>query len=124
MRLLRSHRFSRPGAFLALWAIVALTLLAPVHAVHALQRASAAGPVGCHDAPHDGAADHARHDSATQYCPVCALAKAAGGLVTPTVPALAGLTVTAGLRLAPADAIGPDSRRRDPGQARGPPASA
>jgi hypothetical protein len=120
MQLLRSHGIGRFSALLALLAIVALTLLAPVHLVHALQRGSGAIAVGCHDGldPH---ADQARHDAAYQHCPVCALAKAAGGLVAPSVPALAGLAVTAGLRLPTSDAITHAARRHAPQQARAPP---
>jgi hypothetical protein len=123
MKLLRSHAIGRFSALLALLAIVMLTLLAPVHLVHALQRGSAAIAVGCHDglAPDAGPA---RHDAAYQHCPICALAKAAGGLMVPTAPALPGLMVTVGLRLPAADPIVHAARRHDPRQARAPPASA
>ncbi len=91
MRRLRHGGTARFGSAMALLALLALSLLAPVHLVHALQRdaLAAAVHVDC-----DEPAGHAQHDAQKPlYCPVCALAKAAASLVAPTTPLPVRLTV-------------------------------
>lgn len=102
MRGLRHGATARFGSAMALLALLALTLLAPVHLIHAIERdaLAAAEQADCeeHDghAHHDGHAQHGKHKPV--YCPVCALAKAAASLVVPTTPLPIRLAVSAPVR--------------------------
>ena len=98
MKAFRQSRWSRLGAAVGLLAVLALTALAPIHHVHAIQR-DFGGPLQTHQASAEGchttASGHAHHTPADQpakppiYCPICSLGKMAGSLLPPNLPTLA-----------------------------------
>jgi hypothetical protein len=117
------------GAALGLFAMLVVTLLAPVHQAHAAQRdlARASGEilgasVICHDgglSQADAPADADRQDVVAK-CPICSLAKQLGAM---PIPALAGVAAIWGLQCAPnvvASAI-PTAPRHSTAQPRAPP---
>jgi hypothetical protein len=106
---------------MALLALLALTLLAPVHLIHAIERDTLATVVETDCEEHDGHAQHGKHQPV--YCPVCALAKAAANLVVPTTPLPIRLAVVAPVHFAIDDAEAAIRPQDVLPQARAPPVS-
>ena len=117
------------GAALGLFAMLVVTLLAPVHQAHAAQRDLArahgdmlAAFVICHGdglSQAEAPADADRNDVTTQ-CPICSLAKQVGAM---PVPALVGIPAVWGVSHTPSlSAIAaPTSKPERTAQPRAPP---
>jgi hypothetical protein len=87
MQRMRHGGTARFGSALALLALLALTLLAPVHLVHALERGTLAASLHADCDDQDGHQHHGKHDKHKPvYCPACALGKVAASLLAPTTP--------------------------------------
>jgi hypothetical protein len=98
MTIFRRHLWSRLGAALGVLAVLVLALLAPIHHLHAIERALAKAVDGHAGQPAVSHSEHAAHDHGAPPakpqrvptdCPVCTLGKVAAALLPPSVPAVA-----------------------------------
>lgn len=133
MTIFRRSRWRRLGASFGVLAVLALTLAAPIHHVHAIGRDLAGIAQAGHHGPataHEGHGDHARHgapakpEAALVHCPLCTLGKMAGLLLPPSL-AVIHLPTLAAAMFFPVDRVAAvSSQPRGVAQPRGPPARA